>query len=157
MGNARFSPGKIRRNVKEETVTEQENTNALNKAKSKEKSKKSGDSEELDITSMYIKDGDGNIERHDVEVVHRRCSFNAGDYLPGNKSCDAPCPMRSLCANNAVAMNRIQINEEALDDFREEASRKFPAEYEKLKKDGKLVNVDSKPISRLKPKKGKKK
>jgi hypothetical protein len=133
-----FSSGKVRQQ-REAPLDDKQADKESSARKSELKKKRSGDDGVLDITDQYIQDGDGNIEHHNVEVVHRRCNYIAGDYIPGHKNCDAPCSMRPLCCTNAVANNRITVNEGFLDRMKEEAAGLHKVEYEAVKKSGTLL------------------
>lgn len=133
-----FSSGKIRQ--QREAPLDDKQANKENSARKSElKKQRSGDDGVLDITDQYIQDDNGNIEHHNAEVVHRRCNYIAGDYIPGHKNCDAPCSMRPLCCTNAVASNRIHVNEEFLDKMKAEAASSYKVEYEAAKKAGMLL------------------
>jgi len=136
--NTGFSSGKVRQQ-REAPLDDKQAGKESSARKSELKKKRSGDDGVLDITDQYIQDADGNIEHHNVEVVHRKCNYIAGDYLPGNRNCDAPCSMRPLCAVNAVANNRITVNEEFLEKMKAEASDKFNKEYNAAKGSGILL------------------
>ena len=164
--NASFSSGKVRQQ-REAPLDEKTEKKEQKDNKSELKKKRSGDDELLNITDMYVKDEQGNVEHHNVEVVHRKCSYVAGDYFPGHKNCDAPCPMRPLCVTNAVANKRITINEEFHDKMKAEAQEKYNRDYEAARTAGKLLvpqddkdmgGIPAKKPFPLKPKKwGKKK
>jgi len=94
---------------------------------------KSGDEEILELTDSYIRDDKGNIELHTANVTERMCEWNAGDYLPGNTACDAPCPMRAICAVNAVSFDRITIDDNFHNKMKQEATIKFGEEMKKFK------------------------
>jgi len=133
-----FSGGKVRQ-VRESTPTTEEEKAANTARKSELKKKRSGDEDAIEINDMYIKDEQGNVEHHNVEVVHRKCSYVAGDYMPGHKICDSPCPMRSLCATNAVANKRITVNDEFAEKMKSEAQKAFGKEFAAAKAQGRLL------------------
>jgi hypothetical protein len=83
------------------------------------------DDNTLEIKESYVRDAEGNIERHDATVSERTCDCNAGDYLPGDKACDSPCPLRAICATNAVNFDRVQLDDDFEERMREEAANKF--------------------------------
>lgn len=140
MGSGKsFSSGKVRQNRGEIPVDEKQEAKDKAAKKSELKKKRSGDDEAIEINDMYIKDANGNVEHHNVEVVHRKCSYIAGDYLPGHKNCDAPCPMRPLCVTNAVANKRITVDEGFFETMMQEAQEKYAKEYEAAKAAGKLL------------------
>jgi hypothetical protein len=133
-----FSGGKVRQQ-REAPLDEKAERKDNTARKSELKKKRSGDDELLDITDMYVKDEQGNVEHHNVEVVHRKCSYVAGDYMPGHKNCDAPCSMRPLCATNAVANKRINVSEEFQEQMKTEAQEKYSRDYAAAKAAGKLL------------------
>ena len=82
----------------------------------------------IEITDMYVQDGEGNVQHHSSNIVRRACSYNAGDFLPGNPVCDTPCRMRPLCAHNAVQYGRIEPDEELAARIKKEAEEALKEE-----------------------------
>jgi hypothetical protein len=89
----------------------------------------------VEIDEMLVKDAQGNIQIHKAQINEDVCDFNAGDYLPGDPMCDAPCPLRNVCALNAMHYGRIEITND---------------EYESLKGEVKAVYYDQYSINKKK-------
>jgi len=98
------------------------------------KKKKTDDDAIMEITEMHIKDASGNIQVHKAEVNEDWCDSNAGDYLPGDPICDAPCPLRNVCVLNARHFGRIEISDDEFEDLKADVKATFYDQYVAHKK-----------------------